>query len=155
MSAPTRLLELERLVVRLPVEGEHRAVLRGVDLTIGVGEAVGLVGESGSGKSMTARTIDRLLPVGAIVEGSVRFDGHDVWSLAGDALRRFRTDVAMVFQDPRTHINPVRRIGDFMTEAVLAHGLMGKREAGTRAVELLEAVRIDRGAARMLSLIHI
>ena len=154
MSSSERLVELEDLVVRLPVEGEHRTVLRGVDLTIGVGEAVGLVGESGSGKSMTARTIDRLLPAGATVEGTVRFDGQDVWSLDGDALRRFRTNVAMVFQDPRTYINPVRRIGDFMTEAVLAHGLMGKREAGLRAIELLEAVRIDRGAARMRQYPH-
>jgi oligopeptide/dipeptide ABC transporter ATP-binding protein len=148
------LVELDQLVVRLRVEGDHLAVLRGVDLSIGVGEAVGLVGESGSGKSMTARAIDRLLPSGAIVEGTVRFDGHDVWSLSGDALRRFRTDVAMVFQDPRTHINPVRRVGDFMTEAVLAHGLMGKREAASHAIELLDAVRIDRGAERMRQYPH-
>jgi oligopeptide/dipeptide ABC transporter ATP-binding protein len=150
----TPLVEVDQLVVRLPVEGDQLAVLRGVDLSIGVGEAVGLVGESGSGKSMTARAIDRLLPSGAIVEGTVRFDGHDVWSLSGDALRRFRTDVAMVFQDPRTHINPVRRIGDFVTEAVLAHGLMGKREAAAHAIELLDAVRIDRGAARMRQYPH-
>jgi oligopeptide/dipeptide ABC transporter ATP-binding protein len=150
----TPLVELDQLVVRLPVEGEHLAVLRGVDLSIGVGEAVGLVGESGSGKSMTARAIDRLLPSDAIVEGTVRFDGSDVWSLGGDALRRFRTDVAMVFQDPRTHINPVRRIGDFMIEAVLAHGLMGKRAATAHAIELLDAVRIDRGAARMRQYPH-
>ncbi len=150
----TPLVELDQLVVRLPVEGDHLAVLRGVDLSIGVGEAVGLVGESGSGKSMTARAIDRLLPTGAIVEGTVHFDGHDVWSLSGDALRRFRTDVAMVFQDPRTHINPVHRVGDFMIEAVLAHGLMGKREATAHAIELLDAVRIDRGAARMRQYPH-
>jgi oligopeptide/dipeptide ABC transporter ATP-binding protein len=150
----TPLVELDQLVVRLPVEGGHLAVLRGVDLSIGVGEAVGLVGESGSGKSMTARAIDRLLPSGAIVEGTVRVDGHDVWSLSGDALRRFRTDVAMVFQNPRTHINPVRRIGYFMTEAVLTHGLMGKREATAQAIELLDAVRIDRGAARMRQYPH-
>ena len=154
MSAATHLVELEHLIVRLPVDGGRRAVLRGVDLTIGVGEAVGLVGESGSGKSMTARTIDRLLPDNAVVEGVVRFDGDDVWSMDGDALRRFRTDVAMVFQDPRAHINPVRRIGDFMTEAVIAHGLMGKREATARAIELLDAVRIDRGPARMRQYPH-
>ena len=152
MAAP--LVELERLVVRLPVEGELRAVLRGIDLTIGVGEVVGLVGESGSGKSMTARTIDRLLPAGATVEGVVRVDGRDVWSLEGDALRRFRADVAMVFQDPRAHINPVRRIGDFMTEAVVTHHLMGRREATARAIELLDAVRIDRGAMRLRQYPH-
>ena len=104
----TSLLEIEDLDVTLPVEGEQRAVLRGVSLAIAAGEAVGLVGESGSGKSMTARAVARILPPGAVVSGSVTFDGRDVRTLRGGALRQYRGEVAVVFQDPRAHINPVR-----------------------------------------------
>ncbi len=104
--------------VRLPIDGIHRPVLREVSFSLRPGEAFGLVGESGSGKSMTARAIDRLLPAGAEVTGSIRFDGRDVGALAGAGLRRYRGQVAMIFQDPRAHTNPVRRIGDFMTEAL-------------------------------------
>src|SRR2546422_3103376 len=80
-SAP--LLEVAGLSVWLEVHGEKRAVLRDVSLTVRPGEAVGLVGESGSGKSMTARAIDRLLPRGAEVHGSIRFGGSDVNRLPG------------------------------------------------------------------------
>ena len=89
----TALLEIDDLVVQLPVGGSLRPVLRGIDLRLDAGEALGLVGESGSGKSMTARAIDRLLPAGAVSTGSIRFDGVDVASLRGDDLRRFRRDV--------------------------------------------------------------
>lgn len=143
------LLEVTDLVVKLPVEGQMRTVLDGINLSIHHGESVGLVGESGSGKSMTAKAIDRLLPPGAQVTGSVRFDGKEVLSLAGEPLRRFRRDVAMVFQDPRAHINPVRRIGDFMTEAALAHNLMSRSAATKRALELLDAVGINDGPRRL------
>ena len=94
------LLEVTGLTVRLDVSGAKRAVLRDVALTVRAGEALGLVGESGSGKSMTARAIDRLLPRGAEVDGTVRFDGRDVNALAGADLRRYRNQVAMIFQDP-------------------------------------------------------
>ena len=100
------LLRIEDLTVRLWVEGELRPVLHGVSLAIRAGEALGLVGESGSGKSMTARAVDRLLPEGAEVTGPIRFDGKDVMTLAGAELRRFRAEVAMIFQDPRAHIEP-------------------------------------------------
>ncbi len=112
------LLEVENLSAELLVEGRRRTVLHDVSLQIGAGEAVGLVGESGSGKSMTARAIARLLPPGATTAGAIRFDGRDVAALRGGALRDYRGAVAMVFQDPRAHVNPVRRIGDFMTEAL-------------------------------------
>ncbi len=112
------LLQVEHLVVELPVEGRMQTVLRDVSVSIATGEAVGLVGESGSGKSMTARAVARLLPRGARVTGGLHYDGADIAELRGGALRDYRGRVAMVFQDPRAHINPVRTIGDFISEAL-------------------------------------
>ena len=96
---------------------------------------MGLVGESGSGKSMTARAIARLLPAGAAVSGQVDFDGTDVLALSGAELRAHRSKVAVVFQDPRAHINPVRRIGDFMTESLRTLDDVPKAEAARRAAQ--------------------
>ena len=142
------LLEIEGFTARLPVEGELRTVLHDVSLTIGAGEAVGLVGESGSGKSMTARAIGRLLPAGAQTSGSVRFDDRDVLDLRGAVLRRYREQVAMIFQDPRAHVNPVRRIGDFMTETLRMHGI-ARAHAAEDAARALRAVGIADGARRL------
>jgi oligopeptide/dipeptide ABC transporter ATP-binding protein len=142
------LLEIEGLTARLPVEGELRTVLHEVSLTIEAGEAVGLVGESGSGKSMTARAIGRLLPAGAQTSGSVRFDDRDVLDLRGAVLRRYREQVAMIFQDPRAHVNPVRKIGDFMTEMLRIHGI-SRANAAQDAARALRAVGIDDGARRL------
>jgi oligopeptide/dipeptide ABC transporter ATP-binding protein len=142
------LLEVDGLTVRLAVEGERRPVLRDVSFSMRPGEALGLVGESGSGKSMTARAIDRLLPRGAEVAGQIRFGGQPVGSLSGQALRRFRGEVAMIFQDPRAHINPVRRIGDFMTEALRTQSVP-VREARSRAVDMLGQVGIEDGERRL------
>ncbi len=144
------LLEIESLAVRLPVEGELRPVLHDVSLSIDVGEAVGLVGESGSGKSMTARAVSRLLPPGAKQAGRIEFDGVAVPSMRGRELRSYRTEgVAMIFQDPRAHTNPVRKIGDFLTEAMRVNLGMSADAARTRAVELLGEVGIADGARRM------
>ncbi|HEX2424962.1 MAG TPA: ABC transporter ATP-binding protein [Actinomycetota bacterium] len=153
-STAGALLELEDLVVELPVEGEDRRVLSDISLRIRAGEAVGLVGESGSGKSMTARAIDRLLPDGARVGGSIRFDGRDVMAMSGADLRRFRGEVAMIFQDPRAHTNPVRRIGDFMTEALRTNARVPGRDAEQRAIELLGAVGIPDGRRRLAQYPH-
>jgi peptide/nickel transport system ATP-binding protein len=153
-EAARALLEVEDLVVDLPVEGALRRVLHEVSLSIGPGEALGLVGESGSGKSMTARAIDRLLPPGAGVGGSIRFDGKSVMALTGPALRRFRGEVAMIFQDPRAHINPVRRIGDFMTEALRAVKNVPGAQAERRALGLLESVGIEDGRRRLRQYPH-
>lgn len=151
-SAP--LLEVEDLTVLLPVEGSQRAVLREVALAIRPGEAVGLVGESGSGKSMTARAIDRLLPRGAEVSGQIRFDGADVYRMAGADLRSFRNRVAMIFQDPRAHINPVRRIGDFMTEALRTNQGVPTAEAARRAADMLGQVGIGEPERRLRQFPH-
>jgi oligopeptide/dipeptide ABC transporter ATP-binding protein len=143
------LLSVTDLTVLLPVEGQARAVLRDVSLEIRAGEAVGLVGESGSGKSMTARAIDRLLPRGAQVHGQIRFSGSDVNALAGSQLRNYRSGVAMIFQDPRAHVNPVRRIGDFMTEALRTNLGVSAADAAHRAVDMLAQVGIEDAQRRM------
>jgi len=148
------LLQLDSVSVSLPVEGNMRPVLQDVSFTIRPGEALGLVGESGSGKSMTARTIDRLLPTGAAVAGRVRFDGRDIMTLSGADLKRFRGEVAMIFQDPRAHTNPVRRIGDFMTEALRSNGGVPMAEASQRAVALLKSVGIEDGERRLRQYPH-
>jgi len=153
-AAGAPLLDIAGLTVLLEVHGEKRAVLRDVSLTVRPGEAVGLVGESGSGKSMTARAIDRLLPRGAEVHGSIRFGGSDVNRLAGADLRRYRNQVAMIFQDPRAHTNPVRRIGDFMTEALQANLAVSAAEARRRAIDMLTQVGIDDGARRLRQYPH-
>jgi oligopeptide/dipeptide ABC transporter ATP-binding protein len=148
------LLEVEGLTVFLRVEGTVRPVLRDVSLSIATGEALGLVGESGSGKSMTARAVDRLLPDGARVEGSIRFGGMEVGSLSGPDLRRYRRRVAMIFQDPRAHVNPVRRIGDFMTEVLRTSVGVPRREAERRSVTALREVGIDDGERRLRQYPH-
>jgi oligopeptide/dipeptide ABC transporter ATP-binding protein len=148
------LLEVDGLNVRLPIDGIHRPVLREVSFSLRPGEAFGLVGESGSGKSMTARAIDRLLPPGAEVTGSIRFDGRDVSTLAGAGLRQFRGQVAMIFQDPRAHTNPVRRIGDFMTEALRTNMSVPAAEARARAVDMLGQVGIEDGERRLRQYPH-
>ncbi len=117
------VLDLEHLAVDLPVEGRLRRVIHDVTLSIAQGEAVGVVGESGAGKSMTSRAVLRLLPHGATVEGEVRFEGRSVMAMDRTALRDYRlSDVAMIFQDPRAHINPVRTVGDFLVEALVERG---------------------------------
>ena len=148
------LLEVADLTVLLNVNGVKLAVLRDVSLTVRPGEAVGLVGESGSGKSMTARAIGRLLPDGAEVRGSVRFGGTDIGTLTGADLRRYRSQVAMIFQDPRAHTNPVRRIGDFMTEALRTNLAVPAARARHRALDMLTQVGIEDGARRLRQYPH-
>ncbi|MFF3176727.1 ABC transporter ATP-binding protein [Streptomyces sp. NPDC057900] len=140
-------LDIQGLRITLP--GTARPVLDGIDLTVGVGETVALVGESGSGKTLTSRSALRLLPPGAVTEGTVRVDGHDVLTMDARQLRALRTGtVAMIFQDPRAAINPLRRIGDFLTESVRLTKAMNRTEATVRAGELLDAVGLDASALR-------
>ena len=122
----------------------------GWHLAVPRGETVGLVGESGSGKSSTARAVLGLLPFGALTAGAVRVDGTDVLTAAPGELRHVRRHgAAMIFQDPRSGINPMRTIGDHMTESLrLCAGWSGSR-ARARALELLAAVRLPRPEEHM------
>jgi len=141
------VLEIQGLTLRLPRTA--RPVLDGVDLTVGARETVALVGESGSGKTLTSRTVLRLLPKGAVTEGSVLVEGEDVLTMTQDRLRRLRSGTAaMVFQDPRAAINPLRRVGDFLTEGVRLGGGRGAAESTARAGEMLESVGLTAGALR-------
>ncbi len=149
------LLEIRSLRIELPVQQVMQPVIQDVTLAVGEGEAVGLVGESGAGKSMTSRAVIRLLPRRARVSGEVLFDGASVLEKGRDALRRYRTtDVAMIFQDPRTHVNPVRRVGDFLTEALVTNDVCSRDDATERVVGLLRDVGIEDATRRLRQYPH-
>ncbi|MFD7080121.1 ABC transporter ATP-binding protein [Streptomyces sp. NPDC059918] len=140
-------LDIRGLRLRLP--DSARPVLDGVDLTVAARETVALVGESGSGKTLTSRSVLGLLPAGAEAEGSVRVVGDDVLGMSAGQLRILRTSTAaMIFQDPRAAINPMRRVGDFLTESLRLNARMKKEAARARAVRMLEAVGLSAAALR-------
>ena len=115
-----------------------------VSFEIHKGETLGLVGESGSGKSVTAFSIIRLVQEpGRVAGGSVWFQGRDLLGLNEDELRKVRgAGIGFVFQEPMAALNPVRRVGAHIGEALAVHGLASRSEARARAIELLRAVRI-------------
>ena len=139
------LLEISGLRLDLPApkHGTARRLLHGIDLAVADGETVGLVGESGSGKSLTARTVLGLLPDLAQTSGSVLLDGTNVLTANRAELKRLRlSTAAMIFQDPRAGINPMRTLGDHLTEALRLGEGRPAAEARARAIELLAAVHL-------------
>jgi oligopeptide transport system ATP-binding protein len=124
----------------------------GVSFAVDKGETLGIVGESGSGKSVTSLSVMRLIPnpPGKIVSGQVRFDGDDLLKYSEDEMRQVRgKDIAMIFQDPMTSLNPVLTIGRQITETLELHMKMTGKEARNRAVELLAMVGIPSPATRL------
>ena len=137
------LLEIRDLSLRLPGRAE-RPILDEVSLEVGASEMVGLVGESGSGKSVTARMIIGLQPEGSEADGSVHVGDSEVLTASRDRLLELRrSDVAMIFQDPRAGINPIRRVGDFLTESLRHNRRWPAARARSTALELLRAVGLD------------
>ncbi len=107
------------------------------------GEALGLVGESGCGKSLTALSLLRLVPEGSGISGRALFEGRDLLQLPDEAMRQVRgSRLAMIFQEPMTCLNPLLRIGDQVSEAILIHEKVSRREAKERAIALLKQVGI-------------
>ena len=122
--------------------GTVRAV-DGIDLTVRQGDTLGVVGESGSGKTVLALSIMRLVPSppGRIVSGSILFDGADLLRLEEKAMRRVRgKDIAMIFQEPMTSLNPVFKIGDQVAEVIRLHQGLSKKAARERAIEMFRLV---------------
>lgn len=146
------VLSIDSLGLDIPTgRGGRRVLLRDVSLALDAGEALGLVGESGSGKSLTARAVMGLLPTGARVSGSIVVDGTDVLAAGPSDLRRLRSgDVAMIFQNPSAHLNPVRTIGDYLTEVLRFARGEDRDTARERAVALLRDVHLEQ-PERLLS----
>ncbi|AHV95682.1 ABC transporter ATP-binding protein [Paenibacillus sabinae] len=116
----------------------------GVDITIREGQTVGVVGESGSGKSVTSLTAMRLTP-GKVMEGSIQFDGKDLLTLSEQQMQDIRgNEMAMIFQEPMTSLNPVFTVGQQIGEAVRIHLKYGKKQARARSIEMLKLVGIPR-----------
>ena len=145
------LLEVQDLhTVFDTAEGEARAV-DGVSFHVDEGETVGVVGESGCGKSVTALSILRLVqsPPGRIARGRILFDGRDLLALTEREMRSVRgDDIAMIFQEPMTSLNPVFTVGEQVAEAIRLHRHVSKHEAWEQAVRMLEEVEITDAASR-------
>jgi oligopeptide/dipeptide ABC transporter ATP-binding protein len=140
------VLDVSGLQVTFPtMEGPVSAV-RGVDLSLAEGQILGVVGESGSGKTVTMLATIGLLPASAEVTGSVRYKGRELLGLAPQELRKVRgSGIAMIFQDPRTSLNPVHTIGHQIVEGIrIHHPEVSRKEAAKRAVDLLALVGIPQ-----------
>ena len=140
------LLRLCDLHVAIPQRKGVVTPLRGVDLTLEAGRTLGIVGESGSGKTMTSLAIMGLLPGnGRVTSGRIEFDGTDLVSVDESRARRRRgRDIGMIFQDPMTSLNPTMTIGEQVSEGARVHERLSKRDAHTRAVEILDRVGMPR-----------
>lgn len=127
----------------------------GVSFTLERGNCLGIVGESGSGKSVLSRSIMGLLPSTAVRSGTVQFEGTDISTLKAEEYRRlWGTEMAMVFQDPMTALNPVMKVGNQITESLRYHLDMSKSDARDTAVALLQAVRIPEAEQRINAYPH-
>ncbi|MEO7664619.1 MAG: ABC transporter ATP-binding protein [Candidatus Limnocylindrales bacterium] len=151
------LLDVRDLVVRFRTADSVIHAVNGVSFELEAGETLGLVGESGCGKSVTNLAVMRLLPkpAGRIEGGQVLFDGLDILTMAESEVREIRgRDVAMIFQDPMTSLNPVLTIEEQLVETIRAHRQISKGDARTRAMELLEMVGISQPETRLQSFPH-
>ena len=144
------LLEVEGLKTYFPTRAGVVKSVDAVSFHIGEGELLGLVGESGCGKSITALSIMRLIsPPGKIVGGSIKFKGEELTTASADRLREIRgNDIAMIFQDPMTSLNPVFTVGEQIAEALRLHRKLNKQDAWKAAIEAMREVSIPSPETR-------
>jgi oligopeptide/dipeptide ABC transporter ATP-binding protein len=152
----TPVLEAVDLHVEIPLPIGHLQAVRGVSLTVGAGESVGLVGESGCGKSITLRALLGLLPVPArVTGGALLLDGVDVLGIPERRRQRTLTDaISMVFQDSLTALNPVMRVGDQIAEVPRRRLGMSKAQSHARAIDLMDQVGIPDPEQRFRAYPH-
>ncbi|MDO4721514.1 MAG: ABC transporter ATP-binding protein [Peptostreptococcaceae bacterium] len=141
------LVEFNNLHTYFETEAGTVKAVNGVSYRIKEGETVGVVGESGCGKSVTAMSLMGLIaaPQGKIVEGNILFDGRDVTKMTQEELMDMRgNDVAMIFQEPMTSLNPVFTVGFQIMEAIILHQKLSKEQAREKAIEMIKLVGIPR-----------
>ena len=156
MTSFAHLLELEDVHTHLQLKQGVVQAVNGVSFSVDAGETLGIVGESGSGKSMTALSIMGLLPRrGAVVKGRIRFKGRELTALSEDEMEQIRgTDVAMIFQDPMTSLNPVYRTGWQVGEPLRIHRHMKMRASIAAATGLFKKVGIPDAEKRVREYPH-
>ncbi|MBE0413347.1 oligopeptide/dipeptide ABC transporter ATP-binding protein [Yoonia sp.] len=149
------LLEIDNLRVSFTTADSDVNAVNGVSFGIDKGETLAIVGESGSGKSQTAFAIMGLLARNGHATGAARFDGQDLLSISKRDLNKIRSrEIAMIFQDPMTSLNPYLRISDQMAEVLMLHKGMSKRDAINESAHMLDAVRIPDARARISMFPH-
>ncbi|PWD50734.1 ABC transporter ATP-binding protein [Serinibacter arcticus] len=155
-TAVAPVLEIDDLHVAFATPAGRVQAVRGVSLTLAPGETLAVVGESGSGKSVTARAVLGLLgPSGVVESGSVRFRGTPLTGASERQLRRVRgNEIAMVFQDPMTALDPTVPVGRQVSEPLRIHRGISRRAADAAAVRLLESVGIENAAERRRQFPH-
>jgi oligopeptide transport system ATP-binding protein len=156
MARPDPLLSVEDLRVQFWTRRGTVHAVNGISFDIGPGETLGIVGESGCGKSVTSLALLGILPrAGRVTSGTATFAGRDLLKLKDDQMRRIRGgEIAMIFQDPMTSLNPVLTVGRQIREALETHFDMNKAEANARAAELLDQVGIPSAKARIKDYPH-
>jgi oligopeptide/dipeptide ABC transporter ATP-binding protein len=155
-SSAAPLLEVHDLTVAFPARTGLIVAAHDVSFEVAEGETVGVVGESGSGKSVTLRSLLGLVPYpGEVINGRISWKSRDVAGLRKNQLRRLRGgEIAMIFQDPMSALNPVLSIGSQLVEAVKARGQISRREAADQAVSLLRDVGLPRPAQQLAAYPH-
>lgn len=150
------LLEIRNLHTNFYIHAGTVQAIRGVDIDLNRGEAIGIVGESGSGKSVTMMSVMRLLDAnGKVTEGSIKFDGKELTKLSNEEIRKIRgNEIGMIFQDPMTSLNPVYSIGYQLTEPLMEHRGMSKAEARKVAIEMMKKVGIPSPEKRLKQYPH-
>ncbi len=139
------ILEISDLVIEYHTDDAVIHALNGINLSVKQGETIGLVGETGAGKTTIAKAIIRILqtPPAKFCSGKIVFQGENIMDIPEKEMRKIRGNkIAMIFQDPMTALNPVKKIGDQITEAISLHNELSKLEAARKAQEMLEMVGI-------------
>ncbi|MBD8965116.1 MAG: ABC transporter ATP-binding protein [Coprococcus catus] len=152
-----QLVEVKDLKVTYYQNGVETPVVRNVSFEIKKNETLGLVGESGSGKSVTSKAIMRLIaePPGKIANGEILFEGKNLLKMKEKQMQKVRgKDIAMIFQEPMTSLNPLYTCGSQIAEAILLHNKCSKQEAWERAVEILKMVGVPSPEKRAQSYPH-